>query len=73
MSFAVKADTLLDMIEYMTSKVGLVHQMPFTCDREGFAATFEKVRTFPKRLVLCVSFHLMSSIGDATAVIEPFR
>ena len=39
----VKEDTLLDMVEYMTSKVGLVHQMPFTCDREGFAATFEKV------------------------------
>lgn len=42
----VKADTLLDMVEYMTSKVGLVHQMPFTCDREGFAATFEKVNIF---------------------------
>lgn len=40
----VKPDTLLDMVEYMTEKVGLVHQMPFTCDREGFAATFEKVR-----------------------------
>lgn len=39
----VKADTLIDMVEYMTDKVGLVHQMPFTCDREGFAATFEKV------------------------------
>lgn len=39
----VKEDTLLDMVEYMTSKVGLVHQVPFTCDREGFAATFEKV------------------------------
>lgn len=40
----MKEDTLLDMIEHMTSKVGLVHQMPFTCDREGFAATFEKVK-----------------------------
>lgn len=39
----MKEDTLLDMVEYMTEKVGLVHQMPFTCDREGFAATFEKV------------------------------
>lgn len=39
----MKEDTLLDMIGYMTAKVGLVHQMPFTCDREGFAATFEKV------------------------------
>lgn len=39
----VKEDTLLDMVEYMTDKVGLVHQVPFTCDREGFAATYEKV------------------------------
>lgn len=43
LQFIVKEDTLLDMIGYMTNKVGLVHQMPFTCDREGFAATFEKV------------------------------
>lgn len=33
------------MISYMTDKVGLVHQLPFTCDRDGFAATFEKVTT----------------------------
>lgn len=39
----VKEDTLLDMVQHMTEKVGLVHQMPFTCDRDGFAATFEKV------------------------------
>lgn len=34
---------MLDMVEHMTEKVGLVHQMPFTSDREGFAATYEKV------------------------------
>lgn len=39
----MKEDTLLDMVQHMTEKVGLVHQMPFTCDREGFAATFEKI------------------------------
>lgn len=39
----MKEDTLLDMVQHMTEKVGLVHQMPFTCDRDGFAATFEKV------------------------------
>lgn len=56
-TFTVKEDTLLDMVEYMTSKVGLVHQLPFTCDREGFAATFEKVNLlfsiahFPRLLV----------------------
>lgn len=40
---SVKPDTLMDMVEHMTEKVALVHQMPFTCDREGFAATYEKV------------------------------
>ncbi|XP_036343285.1 ceramide glucosyltransferase-like [Rhagoletis pomonella] len=39
----MKNDTLLDMVNNMTDKYALVHQMPFTCDREGFAATFEKV------------------------------
>ncbi|XP_037045557.1 ceramide glucosyltransferase isoform X2 [Bradysia coprophila] len=39
----MKEDTLLDMVQHMTEKVGLVHQMPFTCDRDGFAATFEKI------------------------------
>ncbi|XP_077283275.1 ceramide glucosyltransferase [Arctopsyche grandis] len=41
----MRPDTLLDMMAHMLQhdKVGLVHQMPFTCDRPGFAATFEKV------------------------------
>lgn len=39
----VKEDTLLDMVSHMEDDVGLVHQMPFTCDREGFPATLEKV------------------------------
>lgn len=39
----MKEDTLLDMVLHMTEKTGLVHQMPFTCDRTGFAATFEKI------------------------------
>lgn len=38
-------DTLLDMVACCTSseKVGLVHQLPFVCDRKGFAAVLEKV------------------------------
>ncbi|CAF0859678.1 unnamed protein product [Rotaria sordida] len=35
--------TLYDMVMCMTDNVGLVHQMPFTCDRKGFAASVEKV------------------------------
>lgn len=38
------SDTLYDMVSLMTEKVGLVHQMPFVCDRAGgFAGTLEKV------------------------------
>ncbi len=36
-------DTLYDMALCMTDKVGLVHQMPFTSDRKGFAGSVEKV------------------------------
>lgn len=39
----MKNDTLMDMVQTMTEKTGLVHQMPFTCDRDGFAAAFEKI------------------------------
>lgn len=39
----MKEDTLLDMVNHMTEKTALVHQMPFTSDRNGFAATLEKV------------------------------
>jgi ceramide glucosyltransferase len=35
--------TLYDMAICMTDTVGLVHQMPFTCDRKGFAGSVEKV------------------------------
>lgn len=41
--FSVKEDTLYDMVCHMDDKTGLVHQMPFTCDRQGFPAILEKV------------------------------
>ena len=31
------------MVNRMGDNVGLVHQMPYTCDRKGFPATLEKV------------------------------
>lgn len=54
----MKEDTLLDMVEHMTEKVGLVHQMPFTCDRDGFAATYEKIffGTVLSRIYLSADF-----------------
>ncbi|CAH1153561.1 unnamed protein product [Phaedon cochleariae] len=39
----MREDTLQDMVEHLTEKTGIVHQMPFTSDRNGFAATLEKV------------------------------
>jgi ceramide glucosyltransferase len=50
----MKEDTLLDMVQHMKEGIALVHQMPFTCDREGFAATFEKIYfgTYQSRMYL---------------------
>jgi len=50
----MKEDTLLDMVSAMKDDVGLVHQMPFTCDGAGLAATLEKVYfgTFHARIYL---------------------
>lgn len=49
--FIVREDTLQDMVKHMSDRTGIVHQMPFTCDRAGFAATLEKV-TFQASLFL---------------------
>ena len=41
----MKKDTLMDMVCCMTQDVGLVHQMPFTCDQTGVpAVTLEKIQ-----------------------------
>uniref|UniRef100_A0AAY4AGB8 ceramide glucosyltransferase n=1 Tax=Denticeps clupeoides TaxID=299321 RepID=A0AAY4AGB8_9TELE len=39
----VRSDTLTDMANQMTEKVGLVHGLPYVADRQGFAATLEQV------------------------------
>uniref|UniRef100_A0A1Y1K9G3 ceramide glucosyltransferase n=1 Tax=Photinus pyralis TaxID=7054 RepID=A0A1Y1K9G3_PHOPY len=39
----MKEDTLQDMMNHMTDKIALVHQMPFSADRSGFAAALEKI------------------------------
>ena len=41
----MKEDTLTDMVEAMREDVGLVHQMPYTCDGVGLPSTLEKVTT----------------------------
>ena len=55
--FTVKDDTLLDMVQHLTENTGLVHQMPFTCDRDGFAATLEKVGLLPLDTFLFSGYH----------------
>lgn len=39
----MREDTLLDMVQHMKEDVAIVHQMPFVCDADGFAAVYEKV------------------------------
>ena len=54
--FSVREDTLIDMVGSMKENVGLVHQMPFVCDRKGFAAVLEKVR-LTQTFGLCIDVH----------------
>ncbi|CAG5055353.1 unnamed protein product [Parnassius apollo] len=42
-SIRMQEDTLLDMVQHLRDDVAIVHQMPFTCDAEGFAGVYEKV------------------------------
>lgn len=69
----MRPDTLVDMVSHMQQrdKVGLVHQMPFTCDRPGFAATFEKVYfgTVQARMYLAADFlHINCHVGMSSLV-----
>ena len=51
----MKEDTLSDMVLAMKENVGLVHQMPYTCDGAGLPSTLEKVT-----IRLLISFRLQS-------------
>lgn len=62
---SVKPDTLTDMTNQMTDKVGLVHGLPYVADRQGFAATLEQVRlTRPwrARVPLLTGVHLPAGV-----------
>ncbi|GLV39391.1 Glucosylceramide synthase [Carabus blaptoides fortunei] len=54
----MKEDTLQDMMQCMSDRIALVHQMPFTCDREGFSAILEKIYfgTVQSRIYLAADF-----------------
>jgi len=53
-SIKMKEDSLVDMVAAMTDNVGLVHQMPYTCDGAGVSSSLEKVffGTFHARMYL---------------------
>ena len=57
----MEKDTLVNMVSDMTENVGLVHQMPFTCDQSGenrSVATLEKIHfgTSFARMYLVANF-----------------
>lgn len=41
----------MDMVVKLTDSVGLVHQLPFVCDREGFVGVLEKVKINPEFMI----------------------
>ena len=57
----MKEDTLEDMVNHLNDDVGLVHQMPFVCDRDGFAATLEKVREAEADQLSSVSVRILDT------------
>lgn len=40
---SVSPDTLTEMVSRMSPTVGMVHGLPFVCDRAGFSSTLDKV------------------------------
>jgi len=63
----MKEDTLTDMVDAMKENVGLVHQMPYTCDGVGLPSTLEKVYfgTFHARIYLSAA---LTGINCATGM-----
>ena len=70
----MKEDTLLDMVHHMTDRVALVHQMPFTCDREGFAAAYEKIffGTVQSRMYLAADMLRINCHTGMSALLKKF-
>lgn len=70
-SIKASPDCLLDMVGHMTADTGLVLQMPFCCDRKGFAAIYEKVffGTMQARNMLCaIAMGINCSTGMSSMV-----
>lgn len=65
-------DALYDMVSLMTDKVGLVHQMPFTCDKSGFAGSLEKVYfgTQHARMYMTINFVGINCVTGMSCLIR---
>lgn len=63
----MKEDTLLDMVTCMKETVGLVHQMPFSCNRTGLPSILEKVYFGTSHARIYLSANLMG-INCATGM-----
>ena len=64
----MKEDTLSDMVAHMTPDVGIVHQMPFCCDRKGWLAILEKVSVC---VCVCVCVWGRGRCGGEITVMHP--
>ena len=42
----MRPEALTEMVTLMTPDIGIVHQIPFTTDRKGWAASMEKVGSY---------------------------
>lgn len=70
-SLRMKEETLADMAQLMEDDVGIVHQLPFTADKEGFAAALEKIYfgTAHARIYLFADFmHINCHTGMSTLI-----
>lgn len=62
----------MDMVDHMEDDVGLVHQMPFVCDREGFPAALEKIYfgTSHARVYLVADFFRVNCATGMSALMR---
>ena len=58
----MRSDTLTDMVAHMKDTVGLVHQMPFVCDRPGLPSTLEQVGSLTSMSMMRIDGHGRSSV-----------
>ena len=68
----MKADTLMDMVQHMTGRVGLVHQLPYVCERRGFPAAMEKefFGTLQARVYLFAEFYGLNCLTGMSFIVK---